>query len=60
MDLVLVRLRIRMATRVSSSGGSIATVSPSQKRDLRTIFHPVDLFPETIEVESPAGCLEQA
>jgi hypothetical protein len=33
-----------MATRISSSGGSSATVKPQPKRDIKPFFHPRDLF----------------
>ena len=40
----LVRLAHQDRDRVSSSGGSIATVRPQPKRDLRTILHPLISF----------------
>ena len=37
-------LLIRIATQVSSSGGSIATVNPQPKRDFRRSSRPVDFL----------------
>ena len=44
LDAAAAALLIRIATRVSKSGGSIATVRPQPKRDFSRASRPCDFF----------------